>query len=61
MGYICGGIVLILLIYSLIIYNSIIKSLNRVEEAFSTMDIYMKKRWDLIPNLVEIVKKYTEY
>ena len=32
---------------------------NYVREAFSTMDVYLKKRWDLIPNLVETVKGYS--
>ena len=31
---------------------------NKVDEAFSTMDVYLKKRWDLVPNLVETVKGY---
>jgi len=30
-------------------------------EAFSTMDVYLKKRWDLIPNLVEVVKGYAKH
>ena len=32
-----------------------------MNEAFSTMDVYIKKRWDLIPNLVEIVKGYATH
>ena len=34
---------------------------NKVEEAFSTMDVYLKKRWDLIPNIVETVKGYAKH
>ena len=34
---------------------------NNVEEGFSTMDVYMKKRYDLIPNLVETVKGYVKH
>jgi len=34
---------------------------SRVEEAFATMDVYLKKRWDMVPNLVEIVKGYAEH
>ena len=37
------------------IYNGFIKSKNNCEEAYSTMDVYLKKRFDLIPNLVESV------
>jgi len=42
-------------------YNGFIKFRNSVEEAFSTMDVYMKKRYDLIPNLVETVKGYAAH
>ena len=42
-------------------YNGFIKLRNSVEEAFSTMDVYMKKRYDLIPNLVETVKGYAAH
>lgn len=43
------------------IYNRGIQLRNFIEEAFSTMDVYLKKRWDLIPNLVEIVKGYVSH
>lgn len=54
--YIIIAVVVILLLLVLTTYNSLIKLNNKVEEAFSTMDIYLKKRWDLIPDLVEVVK-----
>lgn len=41
--------------------NSLIKSKTTVEEAFSGMDIYLKKRYDLIPNLVATVKGYAAH
>lgn len=59
--YIIIGIIVIILIYVLVTYNGLVKSRNLVKEAFSTMDVYLKKRWDLIPNLVEIVKGYAKY
>lgn len=59
--YILIGIVILLGLICLIIYNSLVKSRNLVKEAFSTMDVYLKKRWDLVPNLVEVVKGYTSY
>lgn len=43
------------------IYNKLVKGRNFVEEAFSTIDAYLKKRYDLIPNLVATVKGYKEY
>ncbi len=60
------GIILIVLIVFLLvglilIYNSLVKVANSVDEAFAVVDVYLKKRCDLIPNLVEIVKGYTKY
>lgn len=59
--YIVIGMIGLLLIYILVTYNRIIKANNIVKEAFSIMDVYLKKRWDLIPNLVEVVKEYAKY
>lgn len=61
MLYIVIGIIILLLIYTFIVYNSLVKTNNIVREAFSTMDVYLKKRWDLIPNLVEVVKGYVKH
>ena len=61
MIYIIIGIIVLIILYILIVNNSIIKYFNRVKEAFSTMDVYLKKRFDLIPNLVETVKSYANY
>ena len=52
------GVLLVIVIFFIVAYNKGIKLRNYVREAFSTMDVYMKKRWDLIPNLVETVKGY---
>ena len=59
--YIIIGLVVLILIYVLITYNGLVKSNNFVKEAFSTMDVYLKKRWDLVPNLVEVVKGYAKH
>lgn len=48
-------------LYFMITYNKLIKLSNEVKEAFSTMDVYLKKRWDLIPNIVETVKGYAKH
>jgi LemA protein len=42
-------------------YNVLVKLRNAVDEAFSTMDVYLKKRFDLVPNLVETVKGYASH
>ena len=59
--YIIIGIVVLLVLYVLATYNGFVRLNNIVKEAFSTMDVYLKKRWDLVPNLVEIVKGYASH
>lgn len=54
-------VVLALLIWFISTRNKLVVADTNVEEAFSGMDIYMKKRYDLIPNLVEAVKGYAAH
>lgn len=54
-------LVIVLIIYCLAIYNYQIKLLNEYKRSKSNVDIYLQQRFQLIPNLVKIVKKYTEY
>ncbi|MBQ7633442.1 MAG: LemA family protein [Alphaproteobacteria bacterium] len=56
--FITVGIAAVLVVLG---YNRGVSYRNYVQEAFSTMDVYLKKRWDLIPNLVETVKNYTAH
>lgn len=55
------ALVVILGVYLVGAYNGFVASRNKVEEAFSTMDVYLIKRSDLIPNLVETVKGYAKH
>ena len=59
--YIVLGIVLVVVVILIIILNNFVKASNKVDEAFATMDVYLKKRWDLIPNLVETVRGYAKH
>ena len=59
--YVTLAIIAVLIIYLIVQYNGLVKTNNMVKEAFSTMDVYLKKRWDLIPNLVEVVKEYAKH
>jgi LemA protein len=54
-------LIIILVIAFIVMYNKFVRLRNVVEEAFSTMDVYLKKRFDLIPNLVETVKGYAAH
>jgi len=51
-------LVVFLLLMPFSAYNSLIKKRNQVTNAFSSIDVMLKKRFDLIPNLVEVVKRY---
>lgn len=55
------AIVVIIVIWYIVAYNNFIKMKNSIEEAFATIDVYLKKRFDLIPNLVETVKGYASH
>lgn len=61
MQYIILAVVVVLVLWVIGSYNGLVRLRNHVEEAFSTMDVYLKKRYDLIPNLVETVKGYSKH
>ncbi len=55
-------IVLVLLVgYVVLAYNSLVRQRNRVREAWSDIDVQLKRRYNLIPNLVETVKAYAAH
>src|SRR2546425_9055764 len=59
--YIVIGLVVLLGLYWILIRNSMIGSRNRVDEAWSGIDVQLKRRHDLVPNLVETVKGYATH
>ena len=54
-------IVVILVIWYVVTYNSLVELRNRVKDQWSQIDVQLKRRADLIPNLVETVKGYAEH
>ena len=54
-------VVIIFIAYVVAVYNGLIVGRNRVKEAFSDVQIQLKRRYDLIPNLVETVKGYASH
>jgi LemA protein len=51
----------VIIIWLVAVYNGLIKSRNRVDEAWSDIDVQLKRRYDLIPNLIETVKGYASH
>lgn len=61
LGIILLVIIILIAIYFVYIYNSLINLRNRVKNAWSQIDVQLKRRTDLIPNLVETVKGYAAH
>ena len=61
MKYIIGFLIIFSGLYFAFIFNKLINLKNMVNEAFSVMDVCLKKRWDLVPNLVKVVKEYSKH
>ena len=55
------GIVVLLILVAVAIYNGLVKLSTRVDEAWSDITVQLKRRSDLIPNLVEVVKSYAKH
>lgn len=55
---IAAAVVIVLLI---LLYNSLVRKKNQVATAFSTIDVVLKKRFDLIPNLIKMVQRYMQH
>lgn len=55
------AIVVLVLLYLVIAYNGLVRLRNRVENAWSQIDVQLKRRIDLVPNLVETVKGYAAH
>lgn len=56
--YVIAGILLLVVLWVIFTYNSLVSLKNRAKEAWSDIDVQLKRRYNLIPNLVETVKGY---
>ena len=61
MLWIIIGIVVLLVVALVLLYNRLVSFRNRVENAWAQVDVQLKRRYDLIPNLVETVKGYAAH
>jgi LemA protein len=59
--YIIAAIVIILVLIVIAMYNGFITRVNRTKEAWADIDVQLKRRYDLIPNLVETVRGYAAH
>ncbi|MGH2736139.1 MAG: LemA family protein [Actinomycetota bacterium] len=60
-GIIIAIVVALLVVFAILMYNRLVKLRNRVEAGWSQIDVQLKRRYDLIPNLVETVKGYAAH
>ena len=60
-GWIVLGIIVALAVWAISIYNGLVALRNRYKNAFSQIDVQLKRRYDLIPNLVETAKGYLKH
>jgi len=59
--YVILGVLALIIIAVIGIYNSLVSRRNRIDEAWSDIEVQMKRRYDLIPNVVETVKGYAAH
>lgn len=59
--YIVLGIIVLVLLALIAMYNSLVRGRNRADEAWSDIEVQLKRRYDLIPNVVETVKGYASH
>jgi LemA protein len=59
--YIIVAIVAVIILWIIAVFNGLIKLKNRTDEAWSDIDVQLKRRYDLIPNLIETVKGYAAH
>ncbi|MEA2995897.1 MAG: LemA protein [Alphaproteobacteria bacterium] len=60
-GWVVLGVIVVLMLWVIMIYNGLIAMRQRVSQAFADVDVQLKQRHDLIPNLVETVKGYAAH
>ena len=60
-GWVVLGVIVVIVIWAISIYNGLVAMRQRTNQAFADIDVQLKQRHDLIPNLVETVKGYASH
>ncbi len=60
-GYILLGLLVLVVLWAVLAYNRFVRMVMRAKEAWADIDVQLKRRYDLIPNLVESVKGYAKH
>ena len=60
-AWIVLGLIAVLLVWAVAVYNRLVVLRNRIANAFGQIDVQLKRRYDLIPNLVEVAKGYLQH
>jgi LemA protein len=60
-GWIVLGVIVVIVLWAITVYNGLVAMRQRVNQAFADIDVQLKQRHDLIPNLVETVKGYAAH
>jgi len=59
--YIVLGVLAVLVLWAIVAYNRFVTLVNRAKEAWADIDVQLKRRYDLIPNLIETIKGYVKH
>ncbi len=59
--YIVLAVLVLIVLWAIVAYNSFVRMVQRAKEAWADIDVQLKRRYDLIPNLVETVKGYATH
>ena len=55
------GLIILLVVFGVVLYNGLVRLRNRIEGAWAQIDVQLRRRYDLVPNLVETVKGYASH
>ena len=61
LGFIYLGIMFVIIVFGIIVHNNLVIKKNQINQSFSSVDVLLKKRCDLIPNLVAVVKRHMQF